>query len=259
MHAYSESRYQFHSPLQQSGSKMPRISRNGLGFCQSQIQRIGHRALQGKPTYVVFDIDNTLVDTRYRTLAAAKTYALRIPFAQKMSKIRFCDVRYDGESTAKQCGLSQTLCRGFQDYWNEYFWHPRHFKADKRIRETSQLARKAKWAGAEVLYLTGRIETLKDATIAELKRFGLPDADAAHVMCKPTMNTPTPAFKKKVVLDMLKEKRHLSWFMSDSLSDIKAIQEATPVPCVWVHFPVNPKIDLCAVPIHPSTPTIRIR
>jgi hypothetical protein len=77
------------------------------------------------------------------------------------------------------------------------------------------------------------------------------------VLCKPSLKVKTTTFKQDAVLRMARNGSSICWFMSDSRSDVAAIQQHTTVPCVWVDFPVQPDGQLPR--IAPSTPTIRIR
>jgi phosphoglycolate phosphatase-like HAD superfamily hydrolase len=207
---------------------------------------------------VIFDIDNTLVDTRRRTLAAAHAFG-RQGGSETESLLRASidHVGWDGAQTGKKLGLQRGTTRSFQRYWDDFFWSSENFKLDAPVRQTVQLARLAKAAGAEVIYLTGRIEDLKRGTIHQLRRLGLPDVDGSHVLCKPSLKVKTAAFKQDAVRRMQRDGSDVCWFISDSRSDVAAIQQRTTVPCVWVDFPVQP--DGRAPRIAPGTPTIRIR
>lgn len=231
---------------------------SGLGFCRAALDQIAGRTRRGQRSCVVFDIDNTLVDTRHRTRAAARSYVRRDPAAAELLCVR---VGYDGLQTAQRAGLSPARARRFQRFWERFFWDTRHFKHDRRIGITGQLVRQARAAGAEVFYLTGRVEELRCGTVAQLRRLGLPDADREHVVCKPRLGTPTGPFKQRV-LDRLHRRdpgRTIAWFMSDSRKDVAAVQRAgTPAPCVLIDFPVGPG-ERRPTPIRDGTPTIRLR
>lgn len=230
---------------------------NGLGFCWTTLGAIARHRHRSRPC-VIFDIDNTLVDTRRRTLAAAHAFGRRGgPELSLLARATIDQVGWDGTQTGKKLGLHRGTTRAFQRYWDDFFWTSRNLKLDTAIRQTVQLARLAKAAGAEVLYLTGRIEDLKPGTIHQLRKLGLPDVDGSHVICKPSLKVKTATFKQEVVRRLERNGNRICWFMSDSRSDIAAIQQRTAVPCVWIDFPVQP--DGRAPRIAPATPTIRIR
>lgn len=235
---------------------MARGSHSGLAVCRAALRSADRRP--GEGLRVIFDIDNTLVDTRARTRAAADRFARRSPDYAPLAGLPLSAIRYDGQETARALGLDAAAARAFHADWDRFFWQPESLRHDRPMRTTVQLARQAKAAGAEVFYLTGRIESLKEPTIGQLRRLGLPDADAAHVVCKPSVRVRTAPFKQQVVSDMLRQGCRIAWFMSDSRTDIAAAQRVLPPrSCVLVDFPVQPAGPPPA--IDRSTPVIRIR
>lgn len=239
---------------------------DGAAFCDAAINRIARRTARGKRTCVVFDIDNTLVDTRLRTRAAAHTFGARALGRVRLSKLTLGSVGYDGLQTASRLGYGARTTEAFQQYWRGFFWNSKNFKHDAPIQQTVDIARRAKAAGAEVFYLTGRVDTFQRGTIKQLARLGLPDADRAHVMCKPStvVNipglgpgfTPTAPFKVKRLQQLRRKGFHVGLFLSDAASDIAAVQR-TPISCVKIDFPVGP--PGVQPRLKPNTPTIRVR
>jgi phosphoglycolate phosphatase-like HAD superfamily hydrolase len=248
-----------HPVLSRDKGSLPTVHRtpnSGLQLCKSVLRQKSKQNNRGK-WCVIFDIDNTLVDTRHRTHAAARAFANKHPSGSSLASIPFGKVRYNGKQTGKCLGLSSSMTRAFQRHWNRFFWDPVNFKHDRPIRQTVQLARQAKATGAEVFYLTGRIEPLKTATLSQLRQLGLPDADEAHLMCKPGLKVATAPFKQQTVQNMLAKGHDIGWFMSDSRKDIASVQQTTPISCVWVDFPVKPSGP--PVGIKKNTDTIRLR
>lgn len=215
---------------------------SGLAFCRRVTATIGRRSC------VVFDIDNTLVDTRYRTRAAAEAYARRHPAAQVLAGLPIRAILRDGRATALHAGLDRKGAEDFHRFWEGFFWSPKSFRFDAPLARTVALARGAKAAGAEVYYLTGRIQALKPGTLAELAALGLPDADSKHVLCKPGVAVPTGSFKREALAELRASGRRLRWFMTDSRGELAALAGAR-VPSVLVDFPVNA----------PNEPTLRGR
>lgn len=237
-----------------------RTPNSGLQLCKSVLRQKSAQDPRGK-WCVIFDIDNTLVDTRHRTHAAAQAFANKHPsgssLASSLASIPFDKVGYDAKQTGQCLGLSSSMTRAFQRHWNQFFWDPANFKHDRPIRQTVQLARQAKAHGAEVFYLTGRIEQLKPATLSQLRQLGLPDANETHLLCKPGLKVATASFKQQTVQNMLAKGHDIGWFMSDSRKDIASVQRSTPVSCIWVDFPVKP--SRAPVNINKNTDTIRLR
>ena len=241
---------------------------DGRRFCHKALSRISRRARLKKRTIVVFDIDNTLVDTRPRTLAAARTF-LKTRAAQHgaMRSLGMHLVRFDGKQTATRLGLKGNEARAFNSHWERFFWNPKNLKLDTAIKDTVKLAQKARAAGAEVYYLTGRIQALKDGTVEQLQRLGLPDADGDHVICKPNPKpagpggklrfTPTTTFKLQQVKRLLGGGGKLGWFMSDSRDDVATLQKGLGCnSCVWVDFPA--KAARKPAPLRGGTPVLKV-
>lgn len=223
-------------------------ARSGVAFCRKVTRQLRPGAC------VVFDIDNTLVDTRHRTRAAAEAFARRNPRARALAGLPIHAVQRDGRATALRAGLDPRSAEAFHRFWERFFWSPRNLLLDGPLPQTIALARRAKAAGAEVYYLTGRVEALKRGTLAQLAAHGLPDADAAHVLCKPAVSVRTGAFKREALAQLRASGKAVRWFMTDSRSELAALAGAR-IPTVLVDFPVNaPDEPALARPV----PTIRI-
>ena len=235
-------------------------------YCDAAIARIARRTARGKRTCVVFDIDNTLVDTRLRTRAAAHAFGAKSRGRARLSRLSLSGVGYDGLQTATRLGYRARTAGAFQQYWRGFFWNGKNFKHDAPIKKTIDIAHRAKAAGAEVFYLTGRIDRFQRGTETQLRRLGLPDVDRAHVICKPSTVchipgrepgfTPTAPFKVKRLKQLRRKGYHVGLFFSDAASDIAAVQKRTPISCVKIDFPVGP--PGAGPRLKPNTPTIRI-
>ena len=240
---------------------------DGLAFCRKAVTRIKLRVRRGKRVAVVFDIDNTLVDTRYRTLAAARSFAKKRSSLRALAGASLGQMAFSGQQTAHKLGLPSGDREAFSRYWDRFFWDARNLSHDRPIAHTVELARRAKAAGAEVFYITGRVDTLKMGTVDQLKALGLPDADSGHVICKPMVSAapgkaprylPTAPFKVDQVKGLLSTKHEVAWFASDSVDDIRAVQTSlSGVPAVWIDFPA--KSSRPGPIIAADTPTIKVK
>src|SRR3954463_11462933 len=85
--------------------------------------------------------------------------------------------------------------RDFTNYWAMAFWDGANFQHDAPMKGPLELARQARAAGAEVIFLTGRTEENRDDTIAQLKAFGLDGVDRSTVVSKPQRWMRTADFK----------------------------------------------------------------
>jgi hypothetical protein len=171
-------------------------------------------------------------------------------------------VQLDGRSTCQALGLGEgPLTDSFDAFWQRYFWDGAHFEDDTAIATTGDIARAAKEAGAEVFYLTGRIDSLHAATVAELKRLGLPDSDRpAHVLNK--ASTPladgrpirTDEFKAREMRRLVASGVHVGFFVTEGKHDIGRLQADVPeVQCVRLDSP----LDDTSQPVRADTPLLR--
>lgn len=233
--------------------KLNRPGRNtGVEFCTTALRDIRARTSRGERVVVIFDIDNTLVDTRHRTLAAARSYGAASGITA-LSAMGIEDVGLDAHATWAKTGLAPNDPRfeGFHDAWKAAFWTEQSYDLDAPIAETIGLAKRAKAAGAECVYLTGR--TFKDATVAQLQRLGLPDADAARTLCK-APGQHTPSYKLEQIELLVGQGAHIAWFFTEGKRDMSHIQAHAPaVPCVLLDF-----IDEAGHSVHPRTPFYRL-
>lgn len=197
------------------------------------------RAEKGERVAIVFDIDNTLFDTRYRTLEAARRYGQEQGIAL-LANASLEDIGTDGADTCARLGIGAgPTSDGFQAFWGEHFWDPASFTLDRGITRTLELLRDAKEAGAEIFYLTGRIDRYREATLAQLG--ALPDGDDAHLITKPKLGVRTDRFKAKKLRNGLDTDPPASVvaFVSEGRRDLRHIQRNTTIRTLWFDFPVD--------------------
>ena len=221
------------SPLQvQMGQGTPP---DGADFLTAQLQQIRNQTTGGEPVMVVFDLDNTLFDTRARTLQAAKSFDAHHN-SQWFSNLNLEDVQLDGEKTARQMReppLPEEVIQAFSDYWGEAFWTPDNLRHDHEMPETLRWAKAAQEAGADVRYLTGRTADFYDASLAQLRRAGL-RVDESQLCCKPSVDVATAPFKAEVLRDWT-DKAPIAWFLTEGLRDLSHVQTEMPaLPTVWL-------------------------
>ncbi len=218
----------------------PPPTTDGRRFCAEVLAEIRARTQRGERCQVVFDIDNTLVDTRWRTVEAAHRFGERhdVP---RLRALTLDEAGVDGRATCLGLGFGPgALTDTFHAFWSSFFWNPAAFGFDQPIAEVVALAREASAAGAEVFYLTGRIAALKPATLAQLERLGLPNADAAHLACKPSLEQRTPRFKELWLREALAGGAHLGFFFSEGSRDLAHLRATLgPLPLVRLDFPVD--------------------
>lgn len=228
---------------------------NGRAFMLAALKDIEARVQKGERVVVVFDIDNTLFDSRARTAAAANVYGEQHGI-QALIDLLPEDVGLNGTETAKKAGITNAaVIKDFSKFWSAFFFDGAHYDFDTPIASTIAWAKAAKKAGAEVVYLTGREQKAESDTRAQLEAAGLPDTDAKHVISKPATAGATPAFKASEFQKLTKT-AHVAWFLTESQRDIAAVQQAVPrVPCVVLDYPLG---DGTTVTANPGTPHIAV-
>jgi hypothetical protein len=216
---------------------------DGRAFCAAALEEVRARVARGERCLAVFDIDNTLVDTRPRTVAAARAFGKRYG-VKRLAEATLADVGVDGRSTCLRMGLGPgALTDAFHAFWLEEFWKPESFARDLPIPEVVALARAAADAGAEVCCVTGRIATLAETTRKELGRLeasGLPPVPAERLVCKPSLDVRTTEAKDAWLRERRAEGAHIAFFITEGERDINQLKQRQPeLPCVLVEFPVG--------------------
>lgn len=229
-------------------------STDGRAFCESALLDIKARSARGEKVRVVFDVDDTLSESRARTLAVAKDWD-RANGTSYFSRLVVAQVGQNGTETAKAMGLPDEVVTKFQAHWDVEFWKGERFVHDTPIGPTVELAKKARAAGAEVIFLTGRVEELEGATIAQLQRFGLSGVDGSTVVSKADLSVRTAAFKTQWLTESAEAGHHLAFFITESRRDVAAIQQGvTGAPTVLVASAFSGETA-----VDPSTPIFPLR
>lgn len=205
---------------------------DGRAFMDSAVDQIRSKVAAGEKARVYFDIDDTLADSRGRTLQIAREY----DEAHGTSYFKDLDLAHtgkDGYATARSLGLPKEVAKDVDRFWNQKFFQPEYNRFDLPLQEIIDYAKKAKEAGAEVYFITGRTEDSRGGTLSELQRLGLPDADDAHLTMKPDLSVKTPEYKAEKFAEWMKDGTYTGWFITESRRDTAAIQQKAPeVPCV---------------------------
>jgi hypothetical protein len=202
----------------------PAAQVDGNAFCARALVDIRARVARGEKVRVVFDIDNTLSDGRTRTLAVGQAW-------DKLNGTHHFDVPkerigHDAVDTSAALGIPVEQREAFKAYWEKQFWAPESFVHDAPIADAVALVKAAASAGAEVIYLTGRIAELEPATIAQLQRFGLPGVDAEHVVTKASVEVRTTEYRTGWLKNHSPESTAI--FFTESTRELADAQAALP-------------------------------
>lgn len=230
------------------GAEVPRLPDgrvDGQAYCArvlEHIQRV-RRANPSHPCAVVFDLDNTLFDTRARTLFALQRFDAEHGTTH-FSGLSVDDVGWSGKETCGRLGLDPELTRAVHAAWEETFWSGDSFAQDLVMLPLFELAWAAKAAGAEVRYLTGRVEDLGPASLQQLVQAGLPDARPECLFCKPSVEVNTSGFKADVLAQWMDAGHFVGWFATDNRGEVedvlgRGVESGHAFPVVHVEHPLQ--------------------
>jgi hypothetical protein len=223
---------------------------DGNAFCARALGDIRARVARGEKVKVVFDIDNTLSDGRTRTLAVGQAWD-KLNGTHYFSGVPPSRIGHDAGDTSVTLGIPPEQRAAFATYWEKQFWAPESFVHDAPIKDTVALVKAAASAGAEIVYLTGRIAALEPATIAQLQRFGLPGVDAEHVVTKKDVSVKTTPYRTGWLKEHAPEAT--AFFFTESRREIADAQANIPgLACVLLKSPFGGDL-----PVRADTPVFR--
>lgn len=224
---------------------------DGVKWMKQRLDEIKALTAAGKPVTVVFDLDNTLFDTRSRTLLAGKRFD-QWNHTAYFKDAKPEDMMRDGIETGLHLGLPKTIAMEFQEFWAIQFWTPSNLAVDRPMNDVLSWAKKAKAAGATVKYLTGRTTPFHDASVAALNAAGM-TTRPEDVLCKPNMSVRTTDYKVEQ-LQGLAAKSTIGFFLTESRRDLAAVVAGAPAAHpVALDSPFERGLEMPAVPVLPSS------
>ncbi|MDP2341787.1 MAG: hypothetical protein Q8O67_12585 [Deltaproteobacteria bacterium] len=222
---------------------------DGKKWVTERLAELSKLVRLGVPVTVVFDLDNTVFDTRTRTLHAAKAFDAANG-TDHFAGVDVADMQVDGRSTAIKLGLADAVIEGFAAFWEKSFWTPAHLAHDVPIPEMVDLVKRAQEAGATVKFLTGRIETFHGDTMLALKRAGL-DVNPTNLVCKPSERVRTAPFKD-IHLKAWSSSSELGFFVTEGTRDLLHMKGFLPdVPLLRLDCTFEDPKGLAHVPVWP--------
>lgn len=169
---------------------------DGPALLAQRLDEIERLVQSGAKVRCVFDLDNTLFDTRGRTLHALRVYDAEngTSYAQGLTER---DMHDDGRKTAIALKLRDDVVEAIGKVWDREFWDPKNLVHDGVIDSMIELAKEAQKRGAELVFLTGRTEDhgFRGPTMAQLARVGLA-CDDACLLHKPSLGVRTAPYKE---------------------------------------------------------------
>jgi hypothetical protein len=203
--------------LRARGPRFP----DGVKWVEQRLSEIATLTRLGVPVTVVFDLDNTVFDTRHRTLQALRDFD-RQGGTHHFDGVSVADVQLDAGRTASKLGLADDVIEAAQAFWKTSFWTPASLAHDAPIADMVALVHRARAAGAGVKFLTGRTQPFHAASLAQLRAAGV-DVDDADVVCKPDVATATAPYKEQQMTAWAQQ-AELGFFVTEGVRDLEHMQ-----------------------------------
>lgn len=167
------------------------------------IENVKRARAEGKQPVVMFDLDDTLINTRERTLRIIQDFVkqqqLSSEEAQKLANLQVNDIRFLMSDTLKDQGIQNpALAKALGDAFLSKFFTNEFCANDQQNPGAALYAREVVRAGGKVVYLTGRdAPRMHDGTLENLRKQGFPvSSPEALLMMKPDKSTDDLQFKK---------------------------------------------------------------
>ena len=178
----------------------------------------------GETVHCVFDLDNTLFDTRGRTLHALTVFDRENGTSYAVG----LDVRSmgeDGRKTAIGLGLPDDVVERIGVVWDREFWDPANLVHDG-LMPSIELVKEAQERGAQVVFLTGRTEDhgFREPTRAQLARAGI-DVPDERLLLKPSIEARTAPYK---LAQMVAMEATLGFFLTEGRRDMDHLSTSIP-------------------------------
>lgn len=223
------------------------LLKRGARAFEHALERTRTLAAAGTTVVWAVDLDNTLYDTRARTLAAGKSFdaAHGTTYFASIDTSDLGRIGRDGKATAVNVGMSEQHAASFRAHWDVAFWDPAMLAHDVELPDVVAKVQGLIEAGATIRYVTGRAERWTDDvtgqtlgyradTLARLARSGLPATDETLVL-KPKVGEDTSTFKRDALVAMeAKDNTVVAGFVTDTLHELIAMRHTESIPCFWV-------------------------
>ena len=167
---------------------------------------------QFKPT-VVFDLDDTLFDSRSRTLKILKEFAISNladkETQNKLNRAVVADVRYLLKDTLELLDIkNKNEIKTLQNFWAKRFFSGEYAEKDDVISYAVSFARHLASKNINLIYLTGRSEKMRAGTKASLISKGFNLCSDSHLLMKEDPKQPDLIYKQAVA-SLLKEREDI--------------------------------------------------
>jgi hypothetical protein len=189
-----------------AASQIAQIRAHNPSSLHALLDLVEQTSRAGRTPVVMFDLDDTLVDTGFRQMSIIREFAAQADVqahfpgpAAKMSAVQYGDLHYDLGDTLKALGVTDAaVLAELTPFWAARFFDNAYLQVDQANPGGVDYVREVLRQGGKAVYLTGRWEDMRPGTARSLYRMGYPAADGRTVflMMKPTRAQTDIDFKK---------------------------------------------------------------
>ena len=196
----------------------------------------------------VFDLDGCLFDTRPRQVHIVREFANQHDALDlyAVSTAHFKD--WDLGHTLLNAGIARarvgTLIEALKTFWFTRFFSSRYVNFDHAMPGAVDLVCQCRAAGMQIVYLTGRDETMRAGTEASLRGFGFPlDGGECRLMVKPDFESDDTEFKDQA-LSVIAKMGEPVLFLDNEPANVNKFRERHPsAVVVFVETDHSPRLD----------------
>lgn len=143
----------------------------------------------GQSPVVIFDLDDTLFETRTRSAAIIREFGAQNGDA-RLEAAHHDHVRFGLEDTLSEVGLTQAeiagaLGRAVRRFWSPRFFNGTHYHHDTALAGSVAYVNRLHGLGAQIVYLTGRKTAARAPSLEALRVAGFPTGDRTTIFVKP--------------------------------------------------------------------------
>lgn len=175
-------------------------------------------------SFVLFDLDSTLFDNSSRVIKIIREFMLDVRHkfpedTEKMSKIRRQDIIWGIRENLKNFGIeNHEILKEVVPYWYERFFSNSYI-IDTPLKGASTFMKDLKDTGIEIVYLTGRFESMREGTSRNIREYSFPlHKDGSNLIMKPDPAMPDHTFKLIAMEEMKKFGKMIAGFDNEPIN-----------------------------------------
>ncbi len=198
---------------------------------QTRVLLAALEAASGRPA--AFDLDSTILDNRPRQARIVREYGALRGDARLAACPPEAVVSWDLRDTLRLCGASDDEIRGIlpnlREFWQARFFTSEYCKDDLPIAGARDYLHAMLGRGAEILYVTGRHQGMREGTLEGFRRAGFPPPDGKDVQLwlKPEPDDDDDAWKE-TCHGRMKELRGLAAAFDNEPTHVNAYKRNFP-------------------------------